>query len=71
MIINDSDLIVCLIPIVASWITTIIVMVWKFDKRITRNESSTENHARRIANCENTLQTHEKRIDHIEVQIHG
>ena len=71
MIINDSDLITTLLPIVASWITTVIVVVWKFDKRITRNETSSENHSRRIANCENTLQTHEKRIDKIEVKIHG
>lgn len=72
MMINDSDLIICLIPLVASWITTIITIIWKFDKRITANETKENQNEARINKCEENIDNHEKRIDKIEVKIaHG
>ena len=72
MFLNESDLITTLIPIVASWITTVVVVVWKFDRRITANENKENQHETRIAKCEEDIDKHEKRIDKIEVKIaHG
>lgn len=69
MIINDSDLIICLIPIVISWVCTICTIIWKFDRRISNNEIRSAGHENRISKCEKNIEKHETRIDKIEVKI--
>lgn len=71
MIIDDSAIILTVIPLILSWTTTIITIIWKFDKRITRNETELTHNTIRVEKCEQTLEKHESIIEKIEASIHG
>lgn len=68
MIIETIDIVSIIVPIISSWAVTAITIIWKFDKRITKNETTIEANRQRIEKCETTIEKHETRIGNLEVK---
>ena len=68
MIIETADILSIAVPIISSWAVTAITIIWKFDKRITKNETIIEAGRQRIEKCETNIEKHETRIGNLEVK---